>query len=1108
MRMHHFQRRSRFPPRAWSAREVACLLAVSCGVVSTIAVAQVGAPPPAIEVVEPDIFYLREDGGRLVPVPGFRYRDFVDLLRLRDGLPGLPEPPAIVLERIEIVGDLAAEGAETCGLTVRASLRQMRGGWARVPLDLGGLVVTAPPVHEGEGRLIVDAAARGGGYEAWLEAAADSRHTLTLVGVVAVERGPNAETLRLVVPRATASLVRLVTPRPTPRVGVQPAGAAIRVEPAPADAAGSVVECAGISGPTTIVIGAGGDDERPGGAPPQATVESVVQVDGTIATTTATVRLEGLGPEPQDVRIALPPASRLERIGGPSALVRVAGSADASEVVARVQPDAAGRAVVDVVCERPIEPRAASSVEAIGFAVAGIPAWRQRGRVSLVVEGDWQVDWEDAGGNRRVDPPVAARRPGFVAAFAYDSQPATLPLRVRPRGSRVVVEPTYRYDVGANRIGLMAKLRVVVRGAPVSRIALGLEGWNVDEVGPTNLVDAAAVTSEEGRLVIPFTQPLSGEATIEARCSLPIDRAAAEVGWKLPVPRADLVGPAEVTIASDSDIEILPEMNAISGLVRQVAPAPRAGESPLLVYRLDGTEGRFSARRRFLARRVDASIVVQASVAPQRMRVEETIRFTVANVPLEFVDLAVARRVVEDGSLEVRQAGESLNPFEVSAAADTPQGLVALRVMLANPLLGTGDISISYGLPMPEVPAAATVGESLPLVLPAEARIVRQSVSLTASEQYVVDLRGTAWTRDTALPGGGPNRVWQAVAAEAEVPLAVALRPESGATDMTVEAAWYETRLLPDRHDETFTCAIRSSTPEARLMLPTEFLAARAAGAAPARFSVDGVGVSVAEDADGTVRVPVPAAGRGCVLAIEMTRPRPGSGGSPGLPRQLVLEPPRFPAGTVLRRFYWELHLESDEHVVVPPGAWTSQQRWRWGPFGPEYAPLVSHTAISEWIAAAAGHRSAPPDMPVAERRVVYAGVGNPGTGRVWLAPTWFLVLTVSGATLALGLAILYRRSMRRVSTLVSLGAAAALGAAFIPDLLPLIGLAALPGILLALVAALLRLAVDRPPGVRGNATMVVSPDSSTRFMPAASIVIAPSRPGGSGTVAQRGGGE
>ena len=394
---------------------------------------------PEVKEVGPEIFYLRDDGGRLVPVPGFSYRDFVDLLRLKDGLPGVPQPPAAVLERIDVSGDLAPNGADVCELTIKVRLRQTRAGWGRVPLALAGVALTAAPEHEGEGRLIVDADAVTGGYEAWLDAAVDSVHTLTLVGAVAVERGPAADVLRLELPRATASLVRLRTPRDSPQADVRPGGLAPRVEPA--DGGGSVVECTGLSGAVTLRLASRTAGDRPGDAPPQATVDSLVRIDGTIAATEATVRLEGLPANTQEVRIALPPRTRIESVGDPAALVSVTADAEAPEAVVRIRPDPEGRGVVELRCERPIETTGAASIEPLGFAVAGIPTWRQRGRMSLVVEGDWQVDWDDPGSNRRVDPPLAARRPGFVAAFAYDSQPARLPLRVRPRGSRVVVEP-------------------------------------------------------------------------------------------------------------------------------------------------------------------------------------------------------------------------------------------------------------------------------------------------------------------------------------------------------------------------------------------------------------------------------------------------------------------------------------------------------------------------------------------------------------------------------------------------------------------------------------------------------------------------------------------
>ena len=139
---------------------------------------------------------------------------------------------------------------------------------------------------------------------------------------------------------------------------------------------------------------------------------------------------------------------------------------------------------------------------------------------------------------------------------------------------------------------------------------------------------------------------------------------------------------------------------------------------------------------------------------------------------------------------------------------------------------------------------------------------------------------------------------------------------------------------------------------------------------------------------------------------------------------------------------------------------------------------------------------------------MVYAGVGDPGTAVLWVAPTWLLVLVVSGIALAVGLALVYRPRLRRVPVVLSIGACIALAAAVAPDLAPLAGLAAVPGVALSLLAAALRLFVDRPAGRPSPPGFSLPADSSTRYVPAASIVISPSvaesptavtKPGGSG---------
>ena len=163
-----------------------------------------------------------------------------------------------------------------------------------------------------------------------------------------------------------------------------------------------------------------------------------------------------------------------------------------------------------------------------------------------------------------------------------------------------------------------------------------------------------------------------------------------------------------------------------------------------------------------------------------------------------------------------------------------------------------------------------------------------------------------------------------------------------------------------------------------------------------------------------------------------------------------------------------------------------------------EQVPVVSRGVLAAWVAANTG--AAPEqarDVPLAERRAIYSGVGPPGIARVWVTPTWLLVLAVSGAVLAIGLSLVYWPPLRSIPVVLTLGVAATLAAAFVPDLAPLICQAALPGVALSALAAGLRAFVDRPHhphrAHHPRLAPVVASNSSTRFVPQPSIVIASS---------------
>jgi len=1089
------------PAAAPPVRTVRSCRAVACRCIATLllvcAVTANADDPPAAPLAEvgPELFYMEDDGGRLVPVPGFRYRDFIDLLRLKEGFAGPVQPPAAVIENVVVAIDArgiapqaASGGPVSCPAGVTCTVRQTRPGWASVPLDLGDLLLSAPARHEGPGRMVIDAEPGRAGYRVWFDAAAapagDVRHTVILEGRLPVDATADTETFAIVLPAAVASLLEVRSSRTAPEVSVQPAAPEEKVV---ATEGGSVVSLAGLGGAVRIRIGAR-DGIRPRDeAAPRASVESVVRIDGRNAITEAVVRLEGLEPGTDRVRIALPPRATLRGVRAPASAIGQGGSADEPFVDVAIDRPAAGEATIGIQCQSPVDPSGTTPFEALGFAVQGIEPWRQWGRVSILVDGDWQVSWGDGPGPRRVDPPPAARRPGFVAAFASDAQPASLPLTVRPRGSRVVIEPDYRYEVGGTTIALEARLRIAARGAPVNSITLALDSaWAVDEAGPAGIVDVAALTVEDGRLVIPFAQPLSGDAVVELRCVRAIDRQDEELTWQLPVPQADLVGPATVVISSDSDIDLVPDAEGIRGLVRQTGPRPAASAADrnVLAYRLDAAQGTFSATRRFLPRRVEATISVEAAIDDDEIDVEETIRFSVMNVPLESIEVLVAAEVVASGTMEIRQEGLLLEPLVVDVpaaerAAAEQGGRECVRALLEAPLLGSGDVTIRYRLPAPAVPAESTVAQDLPLALPLAAAVGRQTVVLDAVDSLVVDVRGDAWRRESGPQPAGQAPAWSAAKPQALVPLTLAARRAAVNKATVVEAAWLQTRLLRDRREDVLTCAVSAAADAISLTLP-----GRGADAATTcEVSLDGAPVPDAVRGDGRVLVPLPAttaAGRH-LLEIRSTTPA-ASGWSAevarfGLPVPVRLAAPVFEGGVLQRRFYWSVHARPDEHLVGIPARWTAQQRWRWSTTGWHRDPMVSAGELAEWVRGAAVQAQAAgtPTEPVpftidprlAERTWVFSGLGPPGVADAWLVPTWLLVLLASGGALAVGLTIVYRPWFRRVPVVLTALGCAIVAAAAWPDQAPLAAQAALPGIMLAVVAWGLRALTERPTYVR-----------------------------------------
>lgn len=606
----------------------------------------------------------------------------------------------------------------------------------------------------------------------------------------------------------------------------------------------------------------------------------------------------------------------------------------------------------------------------------------------------------------------------------------------------------------------------------------------------------AAVAMEDGVVSIPFTQALAGDAIVELRASRTLAKDADRVTWRLPTPRADLVGPAVVVVTSRSDIELLPDADALSGLVRQTAAAVPLvdADRTALVYRLDGSEGVFAAARRFLPRRIEANLAMQATIGGSEVAVDQSLRLTVLHVPLEVVELAVPR-AVSDVGFEVRLGGRLLDP--TPAATGTASIDEAYRVILPEPLLGAGELMVSYRLPAPDVPPESTVPLDLPQVVPLSGGIGRQSVTVVADEPLAVGVRNDEWRRDVGPAGGATAQTWTAIRPQADVPLALSTRRSDAARSMVVEAAWLRTRLLPGQREDVATYVVSGATGPIACTLPGD---AADSERTIREVLLGGTVVPSAVRPGGRVVVDPPEVDprRRWRIDIRSVTPRDegwaGVAARLGMPEPMLLASPTFDPPVVERRFYWTILARGDERVVGIPAAWNSEQRWEAAGFGWRQQSVVSDADLAAWIEAVAGgdahgEPAVNADPPLAGRHFAWSGLGRPESAVAWLIPDWLILLVSSGAALALGLAVVYRPWFRRVSVLVIAAAAAGFLAALAPAAAPLVAQAALPGCLLAVAAGALRRVLE--PARAVSAVAGPPPASSlTRVREGASLIV------------------
>ncbi|MGO8744561.1 MAG: hypothetical protein ACLQNE_01100 [Thermoguttaceae bacterium] len=1023
------------------------------------------APAKSLQESGPPLYYLKDKEGNLQPVPGFRFEDFEQMFREKLNRGAMPR---YSLQALKIEGTVKAALAEA-KVTFRILVRDE--DWVRVPLRLDQAILRGPAQYKGPGQHLLHFENEGGGYVAWIRGAAGQEHQLTLDLLVPLSTIGDETTLKLHAPRATESELKLTVPT-AGAVGEVSEGATL-LTPSTSGETGTLLTALGIAGDFELHW------RRAAGRP--ALAHAALEADGTMA---AKVDVHGIA---FDAKLVV------RSFGGPFESFRVrlpqgAQLSPKSTVAYSVLPVAASGPtgeswkIVEVRLPRPtsgpVEVQLASTLSYESGTPAGwcdlagyevVDAVRQSGHIAITADRQWRVLLRPNRGVRQIDElPEPLPSEGLVAAFEYFVQPYSLAVRVVPRDTHVSVDPEYLFLVGAGRVSMQARLRYAVRTAKVRTLDMELPQWQLDEVGPENLVavDAVAVDSS-GLLSIPLKQESMGQIEITVRAHRKVASDTKSLTLEMPHLRADSQSPAAVVMLPDDDVELTPGPDVPGALVRQqTAPQmklPQRQQDPLY-YRAEPGKAVFTAGFRIHERSLGVRITSEVQIDEERAHVQQKFAYTVAYRPVDRLALDVPQSLAASGQLKFLMDGKPLaavEPAEYEEGRDSTRPVRRL-VILPGPRIGPCEMVVDYAFELDHLFPADGNPASIPLVMPAEGELAGNRAIVTSKEGIRAQRQDGPWTVDASaardLQRGGLQLV--AAGRTNKVDLGIHLEDPGVLGSTVVDRAWVQTWLTSDARQDRAVFRLTSSRKMVELIMPADV------DLGNVELWLDGKRTLAQGTPEGRLAITLPGDPSFARHELEVLYHSEAERAEFGL---TSFELPRLAHDTWVHRTYWQLVLPRSEHVVKPPAEFAPEFVWGWNGMFWGRQPVMEQFQLETW--AGARHFT---ELPSQTNRYLFSTLGAVTRCRIRTADRALIVLAASGLALVGGLLVIYVRACRHPAALLVAAIALAAAAILLPDAALLGTQAAGLGLLAAMAAALLRRS-----GVRRTRGVLRDPSSS-----------------------------
>lgn len=1021
-------------------------------------------PRAEVEEVGPETFYLRDDEGNLVPLPGkWTFEEFHKLLDRQAGVDRPDEGPAYSLRKLSAQ---ATGEDDRVRIEMTLEIVQGRGGWIRVPLRMPKAILRDVPRHDGPGDVLVEYVDEQTGYVAWIYGEPRDVHTVTCQLLIPVETIGEERRWQWHLPSAAFSEMTLTVPLKAALVESAPGGKATGSK-----TVGDATETRfqGLTGLTRFSWRPADHAVRLSARTLEASGSCLVRLERGYVRSEMTLTLRSFGAPFDRFTVRLPPGARLvsETIAD-GVIANAAGNANGGESRGRLYEVKLSQPQTGPLDVRLVTERAQSiagdpeEIELAGFEV--LEAVRQFGHVAVQLVGDWQVLWGESTNARRVETwPGSLPSMDVLAGFEYYGQPFSLPAKVISPPTRIAVEPEYAVYVSAEELRLDSRIQYRVSGAKVYELVFDMADWDADSirVDPASLVNLdALVVDEGGRLRIPLKQPMRGDFEIRLAATRSLAAGVDRITISLPRPEATSHSAALLAVIPADNVALGADADAAVDLAStQLAPrfALPTSQQQTLLYRADNPTAQFVADFEVLERQLAVDSATQVVLGDSGIQLSQRWDYNVLHVPLQSITLKVPPLLRNASSLKLLVDDQAIDAGKVLTGNGGFRETIS--VPLDKPRLGKFSVRLDVELPPEAAPSETATEINLPLATALTGNVTSTDLEFTVQAELTADVAEGHWTPAPSDPSAGDARQFSTATAAESVTLMVRRLPERSRRGLSVDRAWVRTWFSDrSRHDRA-VYRFRTSLESFNVGLP--------AGIEPhqVQLVLDGATVPSVADGNGGLKVDLTAANESG-HTLELLYQWNGQGARFAEEIQL----PRLPQGSWIDQQYWQVVLPRNTHLLMVSPDCTPIYRWGWRMLGFGRQPLLRQSDLAEWVGVEPGE-----PIPDKSNQYLFARFSDGAAPRLSTVDRSWIVAVAGGGVLLVGMLLAWVPMLRHpLAILAALIGLLALGFLYPEPVLVAVQVGA-TGLALLLLALFLRRYV-----VAGDPTTFAAEPSSS----------------------------